>query len=49
MMPSSDFTNPAGDTPANTDLGWGLFDVQPTLDWLDADFSFFDDEHYHRG
>jgi len=21
---------------------WGLFDVQPTLDWLDADFSYFD-------
>jgi hypothetical protein len=22
--------------------GWGLFDTQPTLGWLDADFSFFD-------
>jgi hypothetical protein len=25
--------------PINPD--WGLFDMQPTLDWLDADFSFF--------
>ncbi|KAH7068205.1 hypothetical protein BKA63DRAFT_494865 [Paraphoma chrysanthemicola] len=24
------------------DPGWGLFDTQPTLDWLEADFSFFD-------
>jgi hypothetical protein len=24
------------------DPGWGLFDTQPTLDWLDADFSFFE-------
>ncbi|KNG50554.1 c6 transcription factor [Stemphylium lycopersici] len=23
------------------DQGWGLFDTQPTLGWLDADFSFF--------
>jgi hypothetical protein len=25
---------------ANFDPVWGLFDAQPTLDWLDADFSF---------
>lgn len=25
-----------------TELGWGLFDTQPTLGWLDADFSIFD-------
>tara|TARA_R110002003_G_scaffold235_11_gene17041 strand:+ start:1885 stop:2151 length:267 start_codon:yes stop_codon:yes gene_type:complete len=24
------------------DPGWGLFDTQPTLDWLDADFTFFE-------
>jgi hypothetical protein len=29
--------------------GWELFDVQPTLDWLDADFSFFDNEQYQQG
>jgi hypothetical protein len=28
-------------TPA-ANLSWELFDVQPTLDWLDVDFSFFD-------
>jgi hypothetical protein len=35
------------DFPTNNGLGmvepgWGLFDTQPTLGWLDADFSFFD-------
>jgi hypothetical protein len=25
---------------ANFDPVWGLFDAQPTLDWLDTDFSF---------
>lgn len=25
---------------ANFDPVWGLFDAQPTLDWLDADFCF---------
>ncbi|PSN61594.1 hypothetical protein BS50DRAFT_561642 [Corynespora cassiicola Philippines] len=26
----------------DTDPMWGLFDAQPTLEWLDADFSLFD-------
>lgn len=29
-------------TPGLTDPGWGLFDTQPTLDWLDADFTYFE-------
>lgn len=45
-MPSLAIANPSDGTPGSTDLGWGLFDVQPTLDWLDADFSFFDNEQY---
>src|SRR5690242_1472487 len=43
-MPLLGLADPSGGTPGSTDLGWGLFDVQPTLDWLDADFSFFDNE-----
>lgn len=35
-------------TPGAMDPGWGLFDVHPTLDWLDADFSFFDSEQYQE-
>ncbi|KAF1852027.1 uncharacterized protein K460DRAFT_413505 [Cucurbitaria berberidis CBS 394.84] len=35
-----DFPNESG--PGIIDPGWGLFDTQPTLDWLDADFSYFD-------
>lgn len=30
-------------TEAISDPIWGLFDAQPTLDWLDADFSFLDE------
>ena len=30
------------DTISSVDPSWELFDIQPTLDWLDADFSFFD-------
>ncbi|KAF2847220.1 hypothetical protein T440DRAFT_214911 [Plenodomus tracheiphilus IPT5] len=26
------------------DPNWGLFDTQPTLGWLDADFSFYDNQ-----
>lgn len=29
-------------TPGLMDLNWGLFDVQPALDWMDADFLYFD-------
>ncbi|KAH6621870.1 hypothetical protein C7974DRAFT_212393 [Boeremia exigua] len=44
-----DFAFSSGDILGSTDPGWGLFDVQPTLDWLDADFSFFDNEQYQQG
>lgn len=30
------------DAPELIDPSWGLFDTQPTLDWLDADVSYFD-------
>ncbi|KAJ4292464.1 hypothetical protein N0V90_009126 [Kalmusia sp. IMI 367209] len=33
---------PHEDITGFVDPGWGLFDIQPTLDWLDADFSFID-------
>ncbi|KAF9697819.1 hypothetical protein EKO04_004203 [Ascochyta lentis] len=49
LTPDPDFTFTAENTPGVMDPGWGLFDVQPTLDWLDADFSFFDNEQYQRG
>ncbi|KAF2821137.1 hypothetical protein CC86DRAFT_411439 [Ophiobolus disseminans] len=42
VTPATDFTFTSGGTPSGMDPGWGLFDVQPTLDWLDADFSIFD-------
>jgi hypothetical protein len=32
----------AGNVPEPADTDWGLLEIQPTLDWLDADFSFFD-------
>ena len=38
----------SGGTPSGLNPGWGLFDVQPTLDWLDTDFSFFDHEQYQQ-
>lgn len=49
VTPDTDFTITSGGTPSGLDPGWGLFDVQPTLDWLDADFSFFDNEQYQQG
>ncbi|KAH7130826.1 hypothetical protein B0J11DRAFT_524178 [Dendryphion nanum] len=36
------FSAPLENNNEGTDPVWGLFDVQPTLDWLDADFSYFD-------
>jgi hypothetical protein len=30
-------------TEGISDPIWGLFDAQPTLDWLDADFSFLEE------
>lgn len=33
---------PTGENPDHT---WALFDAQPALDWLDADFSFVEDDH----
>lgn len=41
-MPDSALIFSQEGTPGLTDPGWGLFDTQPTLDWLDADFSYFD-------
>ena len=32
---------PSGDNTGFADPGWGLFEVHPTLDWLEADFSIF--------
>lgn len=49
LTPSLQLKDLSDGTLGNLDLGWGLFDVQPTLDWLDADFSFFDNEQYHQG
>lgn len=31
--------------PGLVEPEWGLLDIQPTLDWLDADFSYFDGNH----
>ncbi|KAJ4984959.1 C6 transcription factor [Stagonosporopsis vannaccii] len=45
-VPSRGLAQSVGDTPGSTDLDWGLFDIQPTLDWLDADFSLFDNEQF---
>lgn len=42
VAPEEDFIFMTDGTPGVMDPGWGLFDVQPTLDWLDADLSFFD-------
>lgn len=36
-------------THSSLDPVWGLFDVHPTVDWLDADFSSFEDEGYQQG
>lgn len=44
----TEFSFTPGDASGVMDPGWGLFDVQPTLDWLDADFSFFDSEQYQQ-
>ena len=33
---------PSENAPQMIDPGWGLFDTQPTLDWLDAGFSYLD-------
>ncbi|KAH7351489.1 hypothetical protein BKA66DRAFT_475925 [Pyrenochaeta sp. MPI-SDFR-AT-0127] len=33
---------PVQDIPEFVDPSWGFFDIQPTLSWLDADFSYFD-------
>lgn len=44
ITPEADYLFTATGTPTSLDSGWGLFDVQPTLDWLDADFSLFDNE-----
>ncbi|KAJ8113730.1 hypothetical protein OPT61_g4206 [Boeremia exigua] len=46
--PAFDFTLTPGSTPSYIEPGWGLFDVQPTLDWLDADFSIFDGREFHH-
>jgi hypothetical protein len=48
-IPNTPFTFSTNSPPGVLDPGWGLFDVQPTLDWLDADFSFFDNEQYQQG
>lgn len=42
LMP--DFTVNAAmeNEPAEASAVWELFDIQPTLDWLDADFLFMD-------
>lgn len=34
------------ETRGTLDPDWGLFDVQPTLEWLDADLSLFDNGNY---
>ncbi|CAG5186277.1 uncharacterized protein ALTATR162_LOCUS11540 [Alternaria atra] len=44
VQPADDM---AMDFPTDNSIGlldpsWGLFDTQPTMGWLDADFSFFD-------
>jgi hypothetical protein len=45
-VPDNTFTFSTESIPGIIEPAWGLFDVQPTLDWLDADFSFFDNEQY---
>jgi len=45
--PNTEFTF-TSNTCSSLDSGWGLFDVQPTLDWLDADFSLFANETYQQ-
>lgn len=49
VTPATDFTFTSRDSPSGMDPGWELFDVQPTLDWLDADFSFFDSRQRQQG
>lgn len=44
--PDTEFVFTSSNTHSSLDPGWGLFDVQPTLDWLDADFSLFVNEAY---
>lgn len=44
IAPEADFLLTLSGTPSTLDSEWGLFDVQPTLDWLDADFSLFGNE-----
>ena len=44
IAPEADFLLTLSGTPSTLDSEWRLFDVQPTLDWLDADFSFFSNE-----
>ncbi len=46
VAPVSDLTFTSGCMSSTIDSGWGLFDVQPTLDWLDADFSVFNGEDF---
>ena len=46
LSPDNTFAFTADATSGALDPGWGLFDAHPTLDWLDADFSFFDSEQY---
>lgn len=46
--PETGFTFTSSNTHSSLDPGWGLFDAQPTLDWLDADFSLFANERYQQ-
>ena len=40
--PNNTLSFMAENVPEAADTDWGLLEIQPTLDWLDADFSFFD-------
>ncbi|KAF2009391.1 hypothetical protein BU24DRAFT_497039 [Aaosphaeria arxii CBS 175.79] len=42
MDPMTSLSYTTDESLGMMDPGWGLFDVQPTLDWLDADFLFLD-------
>ena len=48
LLPDNIFTFSVEGTSGAVDPGWGLYDVQPTLNWLEADFSFFDSEQYQQ-
>ena len=52
VTPENELTLTSGGTSGGAtsglNPGWELFDVQPTLDWLGADFSFFDHEQYQQ-